>query len=649
MMVQLDDRDGNSTNWADSANEPLLPAELSREVPTDGAASGSASPDGSSETERQLKEATPCFLYLLTLLSAIGGFLFGYDTGVVSGAMILLRDDFDLTPLLQEVFVSITIASAAVFALIGGWVNNEVGRKPTILLGSVVFAIGALLLAAAVNIAMLLCGRCILGIGIGLASTTVPMYIAESAPADHRGQLVTLNNIFITGGQFVASIVDGIFSYDSKNGWRYMFGLAAVPSVIQFIGFFFMPESPRWLASRGRYEQARAALHGVQGPVAAENELEAMTHQLSQTELETSAADGGPILWRILWTPHVRRALLVGCALQLFQQICGINTVMYYSATIIKMAGVRSGSMAIWLAVIPAAVNFMFTFVGLYLVERLGRRKLTLASLVGSMVSLAILAVGFQLMALKSPPVTVHEYTTNRTDYCDSHSSCGSCTHDADCGYCFVDTGQWPTNGSCLPVAHGQHGSILNNGSSTGRCEGASLPSGLEWAYGYCPTNVAWIVSLGLVTYLIFFAPGMGPMPWTINSEIYPLWARSTGTSVTTMVNWLSNLVISMTFLTLTNTLTIYGTFWLYAGFALLGTIVIAVFLPETKGKSLEQVAELFRLPWYSPPMTITRCGARVGINAYIPTDRGYVNELSSRGKCGVAECVTEKAEMALE
>lgn len=167
MMVQLDDRDGNSTNWADSANEPLLPAELSREVPTDGAASGSASPDGSSETERQLKEATPCFLYLLTLLSAIGGFLFGYDTGVVSGAMILLRDDFDLTPLLQEVFVSITIASAAVFALIGGWVNNEVGRKPTILLGSVVFAIGALLLAAAVNIAMLLCGRCILGIGIG--------------------------------------------------------------------------------------------------------------------------------------------------------------------------------------------------------------------------------------------------------------------------------------------------------------------------------------------------------------------------------------------------------------------------------------------------------------------------------------------------
>ena len=167
MMEQLADGDRNSTNWADSACEPLLPTELSRQVPTDNADVGSSEVDHRKDNKDKVKETTPTFLYLLTFLSAIGGFLFGYDTGVVSGAMILLRDDFDLSPFLQETFVSITIASAAVFALAGGCINSRVGRKPTILLGSVVFTVGALVLAAAYNIAMLLAGRCILGIGIG--------------------------------------------------------------------------------------------------------------------------------------------------------------------------------------------------------------------------------------------------------------------------------------------------------------------------------------------------------------------------------------------------------------------------------------------------------------------------------------------------
>ena len=161
MMERVNDADGDASNWDGPVNEPLLPgpAEPSGEVDAD---------NNRSETGHgPAKPASPCFLYLLTLLSTIGGFLFGYDTGVVSGAMLLLRVDLNLSPLAQEVFVSITIASAAVFALCGGWINNRFGRKPTILLGSVVFTVGALMLAAAVNIAMLLCGRCILGIGIG--------------------------------------------------------------------------------------------------------------------------------------------------------------------------------------------------------------------------------------------------------------------------------------------------------------------------------------------------------------------------------------------------------------------------------------------------------------------------------------------------
>ncbi|CAH1782789.1 unnamed protein product [Owenia fusiformis] len=549
-----------------------------------------------------LPEHTPGFVYVLTLFASIGGFLFGYDTGVVSGAMLLITEVFNLSSLWQEVIVSVTIGVAACFAIIGGFMNDRLGRKPTVLFGCCVFTIGGVVLGAAQNTTMLVLGRTILGIGIGISSMTVPMYLAETAPSHMRGRITMTNQLAITFGMFMAGIIDGLFSYDRKNGWRFMLGLAAVPAVLQFIGFWYMPESPRWLISKGRKEEARAVLKKIRGYDQVEEELGGivLSFQESTVELEQRSV-GGPIICQMLRNPSVRRALMVGCGLQIFQQLAGINTVMYYSATILKLSGIRDPSVAIWLAAVTAGVNFIFTFVGIWLVERKGRRSLLLGSTTGVLCALLVLALGFQFAAYFSPAITYQDMGVSNNP-CTTYSNCDGCISSfGQCGFCYLDTPSGAANGSCLPRSSVFHQSAI------GRCNtSATTSKDLVWAPDFCPTKYSWITMFGLVVYLASFSPGMGPMPWTINSEIYPLWARSTGNAVATSCNWIFNLLISMTFLSLTEALTKYGAFYLYSGFTFIGLVYLAITLPETKGKTLEQVQELFDKPFACPKLRST-------------------------------------------
>lgn len=561
-------------------------------------------------------------LICTTVLSAVGGFLFGYDTGVVSGAMIQLRSHFQLNYLWQELVVSVTIAGAWAFAIVAGMATDAFGRKPVILVASFVFTVGAVLMGVAFNKGMLLGGRLIVGAGIGLASMSVPVYIAEVAPAELRGFLVTINQVFITGGQFIASVSDGIFSSDTVNGWRYMLALAGVPSLIQLLGFLGMPESPRWLASKGAYQEAIEVLRRFRGPDA---NIEPEFDALKATCIDADQDDehSGPVLIQVLRNGPLRLALIVGCALMMFQQIAGINTVMYYGATIIQMSGVHDASKAIWLAAATSFVNFACSFIGMGLVERIGRRLLTLLSLAGVIASLSVLAVGFQLADMESP--AVGPSVGPSSGICGNFSTCSSCTGVSGCGYCYIP--EAPTsNSTCLPAnANNLDVSLVGNCQQT-----AGTP--FVWAYNWCPSRYSWMTIVGLLLYLFFFAPGLGAMPWTINSEIYPLWARSTCFSVATSFNWAFNLLVSMTFLTLTEAITKYGTFWLYGGLSVLGWLFFFLFLPETKGKSLEEVSDLFAHPWWSD--STTRDNKKTvqyvhirGINQAYTTDDGDSGE----------------------
>jgi len=273
-------------------------------------------------------------LMALTVLSALGGFTFGYDTGVVSGAMLLIEKDPDINPstVWKELIVSSTIAFAWLFSLVGGVVSERFGRKPTILLASLIFSAGAVVMGVSGSKVTLMVGRSTVGAGIGLASMVVPIYIAESSPAHLRGILVVGNVAMITFGQAVAGCVCGGFSGITPGGWKYMLGLAGVPSAIQLIGFAFMPESPRWLISKGRIEEATTALTRIKGRQngqdCVEREVELIRDSMARESIGADQHSTYDVIKRIVKTPGTRRALGLGCLLQFFQQIAGINTVI---------------------------------------------------------------------------------------------------------------------------------------------------------------------------------------------------------------------------------------------------------------------------------------------------------------------------------
>lgn len=546
---------------------------------------------GNIQEKGASNEKTPFFVYYLACFATIGGLLFGYDTGIVSGSMLLIKDYFELSTIWQELIVSGTVGAAALFSLFAGFMCDFFGRKFTIMAASVVFVAGAVVMGASENKEMLMAGRIIVGIGIGFASMTVPVYVAEAAPPAIRGRLVTLNQLFITIGILISSVIAGAFSGLKTTGWRYMLALAGVPGIIQFIGFVFLPESPRWLVMKGKDEQATKVLQKIRGKEDVQEEI----NEIKEV-IEEDKQNEGFVLGRVFSTPHVRRALFVGCGLQIFQQLVGINTVIYYSATILKMAGFPPAD-AIWLVLVPNAINFLATIVGVALVERLGRKKLTVVSFIGIMIALIVLAVGFQLSANFSPELShnVTETYANGTYLKDgcfdrNYSTCESCIEDSDCGFCYEGTG---VKGTCLHVKKGDEDIT----SDSGRCFNDTVKSlnNLKFSHGYCPTDYTWMAVLGLALFVLSFAPGLGPMPWTINSEIYPLWARSTGTSLATGCNWICNLIVSLFFLTLTEAITKYGAFWLFCGIALVGLIFTIIFVPETKNKTLEEVEELFK------------------------------------------------------
>ncbi|KTF91264.1 hypothetical protein cypCar_00015349 [Cyprinus carpio] len=271
---------------SDDGERSLIKAPSSASLSSAGPSAASPAPADLERAARKQfqQDVTPGFVYVLAVFSAIGGFLFGYDTGVVSGAMLLLKRDMNITALWQELLVSGTVAAAAVSALLGGYLNGLFGRRVCILTASFTFAIGGIVLGSAPNKEALLVGRLIVGLGLGIASMTVPVYIAETSPPHLRGRLVTINTLFITAGQLIASLIDGAFSYMQHEGWRYMLSLSVVPALLQFLGFLFLPESPRWLIQKGLTQKARRILSQIRGNQNIDEEYDTIKSSIEEEE-----------------------------------------------------------------------------------------------------------------------------------------------------------------------------------------------------------------------------------------------------------------------------------------------------------------------------------------------------------------------------
>ena len=282
----------------------------------------------------------------------------------------------------------------------------------------------------------------------------------------------------------------------------------------------------------------------------------------------------------------------------------------YYGASILQMAGF-SDQDAIWLATIPGGTNFVFTIVGLVLVDRIGRRKLLIGSICGVIFSMILLSVTFFLMDHFSLPSVPY------TDSSCSYHQCAACVANSECGFCVEvnGTGAKYSNGTCSHISEWDNGTVVSRDWINGRCalfgentSNSSIPefgSGMEqveteWFTFSCPgTKLAPLAIVALFLYIATFAPGFGPLPWTINSEIYPTWARSTAISIATMFNWTFNLLVSMTFLSMADTLGQPATFGVYALLTFLGLVFVVLFVPETRGRSLEEVESLFQRPYF--------------------------------------------------
>lgn len=320
---------------------------------------------------------------------AIGSFLFGFDTGIVSGALLFMREDFALTSFQQGTVVSILLLGAVIGALTCGNLADRYGRRPILAALGVVFFLGIGAAAFAPGYWTVLLGRVVMGLAVGGVSSAVPTYLGEMAPAQVRGRILSLNQLFITFGLLASYLVN--WALADAEAWRAMFGVGLVPAVLLFLAALWLPESPTWLVRHGRLEQARKVVDRVAEPGDADQFVDRV-HNAQREEDQRGDSGGVGELFR----GTALLALLVACVLAALQQFAGINTILYYAPTIMSQAGL-SASNAIFYSIFIGTVNVLITFVSLYLIDRIGRRPLLLGSLGGMTVSIALLGLAFAI------------------------------------------------------------------------------------------------------------------------------------------------------------------------------------------------------------------------------------------------------------
>ncbi len=337
-----------------------------------------------------MKKSNKGVVVVIASIAATGGLLFGFDTGVISGAIPFLQDYFELSDSQIETVTALGLIGAVVGALVTGQITDILGRKKVILASAFIFATGAVWTGLAPTVNQLMISRFYLGLAIGVSSFAVPLYISEISPTKIRGTLVSMFQLLITVGILAAYLSDNAFA-DNNNleCWRPMLWVGVVPAAILFIGMFFLPETPRWLMSKGREEESRKILERIEDEEFIEASIAAM-----KSDINIDKSQAG---WRELLKPWLRNALIIAAGIMFFQQFVGINTVIYYSPKIFLAAGFQGAEAAIAASVIVGVVNVLFTIISLFVIDRLGRRKLYFIGLSGIAVALVCMGLGFML------------------------------------------------------------------------------------------------------------------------------------------------------------------------------------------------------------------------------------------------------------
>jgi len=446
------------------------------------------------------------YIYAISAVAALGGLLFGYDWVVIGGAKPFYEKFFHLTdPSQQGWAMSCALIGCLVGALVSGWLSDRFGRKRLLIAAGLVFAASSIGTGLAPSFAAFVPWRILGGFAIGMASSLSPMYIAEVAPAQYRGKLVSLNQLTIVVGILLAQVVNWLIakpvppdatslqilqSWNGQVGWRWMFGVTAIPSVLFFISMFLLPESPRWLAKNGAHERAQRVLSRIGGESYGERALR---------EIEATVEDANGVDLRILFDRRMLRVLSLGIGLAVLQQWCGINVIFNYAEEVFSAAGYTVSDI-LFNIVVTGAVNLLFTFVAIAFVDRYGRRILMLIGSAG----LAIIY-------------------------------------------------------SCLGAFYYIHSRGIH-------------------------MLVLVVAAIGC------YAMSLAPVTWVVISEIFPNRIRGAAMSIAVTALWVASFILTYTFPLFNHSLGAAKTFWIYAAICVVGFLFIRARLPETKGKTLEQI-----------------------------------------------------------
>lgn len=328
------------------------------------------------------------YIFVVSAIAALAGLLFGFDTGIISGALLFIQKDFVLSTGLKELIVSSVLFGAMFGSLASGSLTDKFGRRRLMLIISALFIFGTLIAACATEVYGILLGRIFIGFAIGIGSYTAPLYIAEVSPYELRGGLVSLNQLAITIGILCSFIINYVFT-NIDGSWRWMFGIGIIPAILLSVGMFFLPESPRWLIKQNRLNEAHKTLQKLRCAQNVDHEINEIQHSLQIKQAH----------FKEIFAPWILPVLFLGAIMGLIQQVTGINTIIYYAPTIFQLAGFPDASSSILATIGIGVVNVLATIFAVVYLDKLGRRPLLLTGLVGMCISLLGLSISFAIGA----------------------------------------------------------------------------------------------------------------------------------------------------------------------------------------------------------------------------------------------------------
>lgn len=432
------------------------------------------------------------YTLLISAISALGGYLFGFDFAVIAGALPFLKTIFELNAWWEGFLTGTLAIGCMIGCYLAGKIAEKFGRRPSLMIAAITFSLSSLGMAFSSSLTLFLVMRLIAGVGVGMASMLSPMYIAEVSPAEIRGRNVSINQLTIVFGILITNLVNYAIADTGANAWRWMFGLGAVPALAFLAGLFWLPESPRWLILQGKKTEGLAILHKIGGEDFALNTLNQVESSVKKTTAQVS-----------IFTPQYLPLLFVGIGLAVFQQLCGINVVFNYTSTIFESVGADLNRQ-LFETVSIGVVNVIFTILAMFLVDKIGRKPLMQVGSLGLAIAYILIAI---LLKTQAP---------------------------------------------------------------------------------------ALYLSIVVLLSISIYATTLAPVTWVLISEIFPNAIRGNATSFSILCLWAAYFILVFTFPILAEKLGTYGPFALYAVICTIGFVFVKTQVKETKGKTLEQMEEVF-------------------------------------------------------